>query len=172
MEGVERYQVRLLPHNGKWADEYYQVKSQIEAVWGNNVIEIQHVGSTAIRRIPAKPILDIAVRLHSIRNMDVEALKRLGYDYCGPREGRDTYHLFVLRGENQISLRHIHCYDVSDKEFFQLVGFRDYLNSHSDAAKKYSELKEKLARLYPEDRIAYTKGKESFIESIYAILNL
>lgn len=172
MEGVERYQVRLLPHNGKWADEYYQVKSQIEAVWGNNVIEIQHVGSTAIRRIPAKPILDIAVRLHSIRNMDVEALKRLGYDYCGPREGRDTYHLFVLRGENQISLRHIHCYDVSDKEFIQLVGFRDYLNSHSDAAKKYSELKEKLARLYPEDRIAYTKGKESFIESIYAILNL
>lgn len=103
---------------------------------------------------------DVAVRLHSIRNMDVEALEKLGYDYCGPREGRDTYHLFVLHGENQISLRHIHCYDGSDKEFFQLVGFRDYLNSHPDAAKEYSELKEKLARLYPKDRIAYTKGKE------------
>ncbi len=172
MEGVERYQVRLLPHNEKWADEYHQVRSQIEAVWRDNILDIQHVGSTAIHGIPAKPILDIAVRLHSIQNMNADALMKLGYDYCGPREGSNTYHLYVLRGENQISLRHIHCYDASDNEFFQLVGFRDYLNSHPDAAKKYSALKEELARRYPKDRVAYTKGKEDFIKSIYALLNL
>lgn len=172
MEGVERYQVRLLPHNAKWADEYQQVKSQIETVWGDNILDIQHVGSTAIHGIPAKPILDIAVRLCSIHNMNANALVNLGYDYCGPREGSDTYHLFVLRGENQISLRHIHCYDASDNEFFQLVGFRDYLNSHPDAAKEYSLLKEELARRYPKDRFAYTEGKEDFIKSIYALLNI
>lgn len=170
MEGVERYKVRLLPHNEKWDDEYHQVKSEIEAVWGDNIIEIQHIGSTAIHNIPAKPILDIAVRLNSIQSMDVEALKNLGYDYCGPRCCRDTYHLYVLRGKNQISLRHIHCYDARDNEFFQLVGFRDYLNSHPDVAKRYSELKETLASLYSEDRVAYTKGKEDFIQNIYALL--
>lgn len=171
MEGVERYKVRLLPHNKKWGDEFRQVKSQIKAVWSDNVTDIQHVGSTAIRNIPAKPILDIAVRLNSIQNMDIDALKQLGYDYCGPRCDRNTYHLYVLRGKNQISLRHIHCYDVSDHEFFQLIWFRDYLNPHPDTAKQYSALKEKLAHLYPENRVAYTKGKEDFIQKIYALLD-
>lgn len=172
MEGVERYKVRLLPHNEKWDNEYCQVKSQIEAVWKDNIIDIQHVGSTAIHNISAKPILDIAVRLKSIQKMDINALKQLKYDYCGPQCNRNTYHLYVLRGENQISLRHIHCYDANDNEFFQLVGFRDYLNSHPDVAKQYSELKKKLASLYPEDRVAYTKGKEDFIQDIYALLDL
>lgn len=171
MEGVERYKVRLLPHNEKWEDEYQQVKSQIEAVWSGNVLDIQHVGSTAIHGIPAKPILDIAVRLKSIQSMDTDALIKLDYAYCGPRCDRSTYHLYVLRGANQISLRHIHCYDISDNEFFQLVGFRDYLNTHPDAAKKYAELKKVLAAQYPDDRVAYTNGKENFIQSIYALLN-
>lgn len=75
-----------------------------------------------------------------------------------------------MRGENQISLRHIHCYDAQDKGFIQLVGFRDYLNSNSDAAKEYSELKKVLASQYPEDRAAYTKGKVNFIQRVYTIL--
>lgn len=172
MEGVKRYQVRLLPHNENWSEEYHEVKNQIETAWSDNIIDIQHVGSTAIHNIPAKPILDIAVRLKSIQDMNVEALTKLGYDYCGPRGGSDTYHLYVLRGENQISLRHIHCYDASDKEFFQLTGFRDYLNSHPEAAKEYAELKKVLASKCPEDRVAYTNGKEAFIHGIYALLNL
>lgn len=172
MEGVERYKVRLLPHNKKWKNEFYQVKSQIEAIWSNNILNIQHVGSTAILNISAKPILDIAVRLKSIEKMDIDAMKQMGYDYCGPQHGKSTYHLYVLRGLNHISLRHIHCYDAHDKEFFQLVGFRDYLNSHPGAARKYSELKEALASKYPEDRAAYTKGKENFIQNIYALLDL
>ncbi len=104
--------------------------------------------------------------------MDVDAMKQKGYDYCGPQSDTNTYHLYVLRGENQVSLRHIHCYEALDKEFFQLVGFRDYLNTHSDIAMKYSELKKSLALQYPEDRIAYTKGKEDFIYNIYELLDL
>jgi GrpB-like predicted nucleotidyltransferase (UPF0157 family) len=172
MEGVERYKVNLLPHKQEWEDEYSQAKSQITAIWSNNILDIQHVGSTAIHNICAKPILDIAVRLKSIQKMDVDAMKEMGYDYCGSQHGSETYHLYVLRGQNQISLRHIHCYNAQDKEFFQLVGFRDYLNSHPDTATKYSELKKVLALQYPEDRNAYTKGKENFIRNIYTLLDL
>lgn len=172
MEGVERYKVKLLPHNERWDAEYEMVRSEINEAWNKNIIDIQHVGSTAIRNIPAKPILDVAVRLNSIQNMDAGALRYLGYDYCGAQCNRNTYHLYVLRDENQISLRHIHCYDSKDYEYYKLIGFRDYLNSHNDVAKQYSNLKEKLALLYPEDRIAYTKGKEEFILSIYALLDM
>lgn len=172
MEGVERNKVRLLPHNETWDTEYQQVKSQIEAAWSDNVTDIQHIGSTAIHGIPAKPILDIAVRLKSIQSMNLDVLIKLGYDYCGPQCDRNTYHLYVLRGEHQISLRHIHCYDINDNNFFRLVGFRDYLNAHPDVAQQYSELKEELASKYSEDRAAYTNGKEHFIQNIYALLDL
>lgn len=172
MEGVQRNEVRLVSYNKEWEKEYLQTKNQIEAIWNKNLLDIQHVGSTAICHVRAKPILDIAVLLKSISDMDVELMKQIGYDYRGAQFGRDTYHLYVLRGENQISLSHIHCYDANDKEFFQLIGFRDYLNSHPDVALQYSELKETLALQYSENRNAYTKGKESFIQNIYKLLNI
>ena len=101
MEGVERYKVRLLPHNREWAAEFSRVKDQIEAIWSGNILDMQHVGSTAINNTCAKPILDIAVRLNTIKDMDIDSMKRMGYDYCGPQHGSETYHLYVLRGENK-----------------------------------------------------------------------
>lgn len=171
MEGVERYRVRLMPHNNLWETEFLKVKEQLAKAWKDNIIDIQHVGSTAIPAIVAKPILDIAVKLRSIKLMNVDALKSLGYDYCGEQHGNANYHLFVLRGENQISLRHIHCYDIIEKEFDLLVGFRDYLNAHSDAAMEYQNLKIQLSHKFPNDRLAYTNGKRQFIAAINAKVN-
>ena len=170
MEGVERYQVKLLPHNPAWEREFISVREELQAVWGDNILDIQHVGSTAILSICAKPILDVAVRLKSIHAMDVKRLQACRYDYCGAQHGKDGYHLFVLRGENQVSLRHIHCYDRKEKEFEQLVGFRDYLNGNEAAAMQYEALKIQLAAKYPYDREAYTRGKEQFIQTVYGML--
>lgn len=170
MEGVERYKVRLFPHNKKWEEEFITVREELERQWGSNILDIQHVGSTAIFSIEAKPILDVAVRLKSITDMDIECLEKLGYDYCGPQNGNTNYHLFVLRGENEISLRHIHCYGEKEDEFNLLVGFRDYLNAHIKQAKQYEKLKKELAEKYPNDRVSYTRGKEAFIKSIYRSL--
>lgn len=168
MEGVGRDKVKLMPHNGDWGKEFLSAKAEIEAVWTSNLIDIQHVGSTSINGICAKPILDIAVRLESIEAMDVEAMRRLGYEYRGPQHGNDGYHLFVLRSKEQLSLRHIHCYSKDEPEFMQLTGFRDFLNAHPETAEQYQNLKIRLAELYPNDRVAYTKGKEEFILNIYS----
>ena len=108
MEGVERHKVKLLPHNSEWEKEFIRVKEQLIKCWGDNIIDVQHVGSTAIKSICAKPILDVAVQLKSIEEMNVKALTALGYEYCGAQNENKTYHYFVLRGENQKSLQHIH----------------------------------------------------------------
>ena len=171
LEGVERYKVKLLPHNPKWEKEFITVKSELIKCWDANIMDIQHVGSTAIKAISAKPILDIAVQLESVQNMNIDALRDMGYDYCGPRQGNEKYHLFVLRGRDQISLRHIHCYDKTEREFDLLVGFRDYLNTHIEDALRYQNIKIRLAEQYPDDRNAYTQGKEEFIKDIYNKLN-
>lgn len=167
MEGVERYKVRLLPHNPAWDEEFLQVKEELSACWPENIQDIQHVGSTAIPAICAKPILDVAVKMKSIASLNTEALVQRGYSYCGPCNASGSYHLFVLRGEDGISLRHIHCYAPDEPEFGQVVGFRDYLNAHPETARQYEALKRTLSAQYADNRAQYTAGKEAFILSVY-----
>lgn len=167
MEGVERYKVRLLMHNPAWAAEFHRVRETIRRAWGENVLAVEHVGSTAVPSIPAKPVLDAAVKLKSLDRMDAVALVRLGYEFCGEQGGGERRVLFVLRGEQQVSLQHIHCYEAGGTGFDRQVGFRDYLIAHPEEARAYAGLKERLAAQYADDRAAYTKGKEAFIREIH-----
>lgn len=169
MEGVKRYEVRLVPHKDAWDEEYRETAAMLKEVWGEDILDIQHVGSTAIPSIMAKPILDIAVCLKSMQEMDIEALTSRGYEYCGPHFDSEEYQVFVLRGgENEeISLHHIHVYGPEEPGFDQLVGFRNYLNGHPDAAKEYENIKISLSEVHATERSAYTKGKGEFIRSIY-----
>ena len=170
MEGVERYKVRLLKHNPAWKDEFCRVHELLREIWGENAIAIEHVGSTAIPAIPAKPVLDVAVTVKSLEGIDAEALICLGYEDCGWQNAEKTRRLFVLRGENQISLHHIHVYQEGDPDFYRQIGFRDYLNAHPDAAAEYAALKESLAAKFTEDRASYTKGKSEFIGRILRLM--
>ena len=165
MEGVERYEVRLLPHNDAWGNEFEDLKPSLAAILGSNALDIQHVGSTAIAGIHAKPILDVAIQVRSFSELNIDGMKEHGYDYRaeGGVAGRQ---LFVLRKDGHISLQHIHCYEPENMGFQNQVRFRDYLNKHPDLAKKYDVLKQELAVEHPEDRMKYTEGKESFIHLI------
>ncbi len=167
MEGVLRHKVRLLPHNEAWEKEYEIVKEEILAAWGDIVIDIQHIGSTSIRGIYAKPILDVAVVVKSFEEMKPEALVYLGYEYKGPDLPDEGRHLFILRDERDYSLRHIHCYEPDNGDFLDCVDFRDYMNTHPEEAKAYSDLKLELEKQHAEDRVSYGNGKHEFIQNIY-----
>ncbi len=167
MEGVKRYEVRLRAHNEEWKKEFSDTKAKIENLLYGAIIDIQHVGSTAIPTISAKPILDIAILFNKIDDTVTQKLESLGYDYRGPREDNSNYHLFVLRGPGEISLHHIHCYDEINKGFEMLVAFRDYLNIHKECALEYNELKKRLAEKYKRNRGMYTSSKAEFIQSVY-----
>lgn len=167
MQGVKRYKVKLLPHDEMWDMEFGKAKARIQEIWGDNIIEIQHFGSTSIRGIWAKPILDVAVVLKTFADMDVQAMTDIGYDYCGLQKPNNDRHLFVLRRDDEISLQHIHCYEPNNLDFKHCIGFRDYLNNHPEAAREYSDLKRKLAEQFPDDRFAYTNAKWDFIKAIY-----
>lgn len=171
MQGVPRYKVILLPHDEKWESEGKEVCTLINKLWKNQAIDIRHVGSTAIRSICAKPILDIAVKVRDIAKLDITALQNKGYDYRGPQHGDNTYHLFVLRDAYQKSLHHIHVYDGTNKEYDDMVNFVSYLNTHPDIARQYHDLKTQLALQYPDDRASYTAAKAPFIQHIYKLIN-
>lgn len=138
MQGVERYKVRVLAHCEEWKTELEDAKKQLIKVLGNNVVDVQHMESISINGIYAKPILDIAVALKSFTEMNAEEMKDAGDSYCGAQNDEKGRYLFVLRGQGQVSLRHIHCYEPNNLDFYYVINFRDYLNSHEEYAKEYS----------------------------------
>lgn len=163
--GVERYEVKLIPHDEKWEEEAKKVIQQLEVILGENVIDIQHVGSTSIKGIWAKPILDLAVEVKALAQLNKEGMLAAGYDACG-ESGVVGRYLFVKRKDGHISTHHIHCYEKGNEDLAAVIKFRDFLNGQPEYAQKYCDLKKKLAERFPKDRASYTAGKEQFIKMI------
>jgi len=168
MLGLKWMQVRLMPHDDKWDEEYLRTKAEIASIMGKNVLRIEHVGSTAIRSICAKPIIDAAVVVKSFAGMDIEGMKAAGYRYMGARNAEADRHMFAkyAEGSDEIITHHIHIYESENENFKDQLRFRDYLNSESEAANEYNEIKIKAANANPDDRYAYSDAKREFKEKI------
>jgi len=172
MLGLKWMKVRLLPHEEAWEEEFLRTKSEIARIWGENVLEIEHVGSTAIRNICAKPIIDAAVVIKSFQDMDVEAMEAAGYRYMGARNAEADRYMFAKygKGSEELVTHHIHIYEPGNQDYIDLVGFRDYLNSHPEVADEYNAIKIKAAEKNPDDRFAYSDAKRNFIEGIISLI--
>ena len=165
MLGVERYKVLLSSHDEDWIKQFQITKHELIQILGNNIIAVHHVGSTAIKGIVAKPILDVAVVVKNFQSLNIVGMEAAGYDYSGEREvpGR---HLFVKRRDGNISTHHIHCYLENNENLKSVLLFCRYLNEYPEYAKRYNDLKIELAAKYPDDRNVYSEGKAEFINKI------
>lgn len=165
MLGVPKSMVRLVEHDENWAEEFEKTKLTLINIHGDYIVDIQHVGSTAIKGIMAKPMLDIAILFKKITDSVFNAMKKNGYEYY--REVVAGHHLFILRGEGEISLQHIHCYEEKNLKLFDdQIKFRDFIRSNSEYAKEYELLKQELFKIYSNDRNKYTEGKQAFFDKI------
>lgn len=165
MLGVPKNKVILSPHDDRWTDEFRQAEQRFRELFGDEIIRIEHVGSTAIPGILAKPMLDIAILFRAITAPVFDRMQDLGYTYYG--EVAPGKHLFLLREADGRSLQHVHCCAVDKPEpFHEQLRFRDFLRAHPAYAREYEQLKQQLASRYPDDRSRYTAGKQEFFEKI------
>jgi GrpB-like predicted nucleotidyltransferase (UPF0157 family) len=162
--GLEKGIVRLVPHNAAWAEAYEGERARIQAAIAPHILDVQHVGSTSVPGIVAKPIIDIAVGVQDFEaaRVCIAPLEALGYTYHG-EHGIPGRHYFT-RGDP--TLYHVHMHETTSRAWGNLVLFRDYLLQHPDEARAYEALKGSLAEQYRDDRRAYTDGKATFIEGI------
>ena len=159
--------VAVEPHRKEWEKSAQKIIDEIKNTLKDEIVDAQHIGSTSIKSICAKPIVDIVVGVSSfekiIRHND--ALMKKGIIYW--REDHPGQHLYVCGDlDNNIQTHYIHVVTWGQEAWNNYINMRDYLNVHKEKAKEYSKLKERLAKEYPEDRIAYTNGKSAFIEDI------
>jgi GrpB-like predicted nucleotidyltransferase (UPF0157 family) len=131
-------------------------------------VRLEHVGSTAVPGLAAKPILDLQVSVAALepRERYGAPLERLGYLFVPAPESPD-YHLFA-RPPERPRTHHVHvCAAGSDHEA-RHVAVRDFLRAHPDEAARYADLKRRLVARHPHDRLAYIAGKEAYMAALEA----
>lgn len=170
-EVLDKDHVEIVPYNQEWP---HQAQDEIDkvrvALPKNCVIDIQHVGSTAIPGLSAKPIIDIHVAGRSLDEMKViavPALQKLGYEYWA--DNPDPERMFFVRGIppfGEKRTHHIHIFEPTSKHWEGKIVFRDYLISHPEVAKEYEQLKIELAQQHTFDREQYTDAKGEFVKKI------
>ncbi|OIO53523.1 hypothetical protein AUJ46_04980 [Candidatus Peregrinibacteria bacterium CG1_02_54_53] len=166
MFGLPRSVVRLAAHHTEWHTLFQDEKDRLVEKLKDFDITIEHIGSTAIPFVPAKPIIDIAlaidqeIEFSTLRNV----LNDLGYEERGP-QGVDDRILWILGTENDRKF-YLHLTHKGSKTWNDCLAFRAALRSTTSLREEYAKLKKELAVKYPENRKSYTKGKHEFIERV------
>ena len=171
MYGMNRDKLCLLPHDTAWKDDFLLEKHRIEAVLQDSLVQIEHVGSTSIPSVHAKPILDLAI-LCGKRGVEpvAEALAALGYKYRGLSEEWSGHYYAVLEQDNiRFCQAHIYLEPISDWHAYLI--FRDTLREHLDLAREYNDYKMGLAET-AADKSEYASIKtqwiDTFMPKVYA----
>jgi len=153
--------------NPQWKYEYEKIVASLGKDIIYNSIKIEHVGSTSVEGLSAKPVIDLDI---VIENDKFEIIKRLlndkGYKYEGDLgiEGREA---FSYSGKEELMTHHLYVCPKDSKELFKHITFRDFLKNNPTLASEYSKVKEQAAVLYPDDIDKYMEFKSEIIEKIY-----
>lgn len=167
MLGLQRGTVHLAAHDPAWEEEAQRCIAQLRRILGEAAADIQHVGSTAIPSICAKPIIDIAVGLHDLQVLDayIPALRECGVIDRG--EDHPGQRLLVMGDfEREQRTHHIHAVAWNGESWKNYIRFRDYLCAFPERAKDYEAMKLSLAKRYQDDRKSYTEGKKAMIDQL------
>jgi GrpB-like predicted nucleotidyltransferase (UPF0157 family) len=149
-----------------WPKLFEVEKKRLLLALGEMIIEIEHIGSTSITGMAAKPLIDMMATVNSFADYKsaIEPLKKLGYEYIPERVFTDR--VFFPKGPSKNRTYHLSIVEKNSKTWNDALSFRDYIRANKGKREEYLKLKEKLAKLYANDRTLYTKGKEAFIESV------
>jgi GrpB-like predicted nucleotidyltransferase (UPF0157 family) len=170
MIGLPKGQVFLVDWTEEWEQEFLREKSQIESKIHDLIVAVHHIGSTAVKHLRSKPIIDIAIEIENFEMglLCVEGLESIGYRYRGTNVLPDRH--YFSKGEPRT--HQIHMYQTGSVYLNQQLAFRDYLNTNDTARKEYEALKEKLSKQYPTDKFAYADAKSEFVTSVLQKLGL
>lgn len=161
------------PYNESWKQDFLDIKAELEPALGELALRIEHVGSTSVPGLSAKPIIDIDAVMEDYSKLAavVSALAAIGYIHEGDQgiPGREA---FKYEGKEHLRKHHLYVCPADSAELHRHLTFRDYLRSHPKAVREYSRVKEEGAMLYPCDIDRYIEHKSPFIERIYSEIGL
>jgi len=166
MAQPEEAPIHIVPYDASWPALFEQERARLaDALAEWTVAPIEHVGSTAVPGLPAKPVIDIMAPVESLvaSRGALPACASLGYLYAPYRS--DVMHWFC-KPSPAFRTHHLHLVPLSSQMWIEKLAFRDYLRRHPATAAEYAALKHRLARVHERDREAYTDAKGPFIQRV------
>lgn len=159
----------VVPYDPHWPQAFALASVEVAAAFGANLLEIHHIGSTAIPGIDAKPVIDMLAVVADIAAVDQCAapMTSLGYEAMGKFgiPGRRYFRRDNSAGERT---HQIHTFQRGSPHIQRHLAFRDFMRAHPALASQYADLKRRLAAAHPHDINAYMDGKDRFIKEMEA----
>ncbi len=165
--------VIVLPYNEEWKSDFEKIKKELCCALEGLIIGIEHVGSTSVEGLSAKPCIDIDVIIkdYSVFEAVVSDLAAIGYTHEGNLGIKDR-EAFKYSNKPHLKKHHLYVCPQDSAELYRHITFRNFLRANPDAIKKYSAAKETAAKLFPNDIDKYIEYKSPCIEELYALCGL
>lgn len=165
--------VVVLPYDEGWKKDFEEIKAPIERALSDLIIDIQHVGSTSVEGLCAKPCIDIDVVIkdYSVFDDVVLRLGVLGYIHEGDLGIKDR-EAFKYSDKPHLRSHHLYVCPAYSRELGRHIAFRDFLRANPAFRDMYGEVKSEGARLYPDDIDKYISHKSECIKRIYELLGI
>ncbi len=170
-EIAKLFPVKLSSHSSEWKGIYENERNLILNVLNDEILRIEHFGSTSIPNVIAKDTIDILIEIsdeNNFNNKIIEELKTIDYDYILQNEENSQHMVFVKgyspTGEKDQTF-HIHMGPKNHK-IWDRIFFRDYLTENKEITEQYEILKIKLSETHKYDRVGYRIAKTEFVQKV------
>jgi len=174
MEKPKIAQVELSESDPEWESRFVEAKKEILDACGDKIVSVEHMGSTSISGIMAKPEIDILVGVNNLEDIEgiIEPLREIGYPYYKNFEEFVPQRRYFRKSEGITPLVHMHIYEIDGDDYKKHVFFRDHLRTNPEIARDYENLKVRLLKQSSGDRGVYQDGKKEFIQKVLSLVNL
>jgi GrpB-like predicted nucleotidyltransferase (UPF0157 family) len=161
--------VDLFEYDASWPKRFEAARAELEVALGEVVLDVHHIGSTAVPGLVAKSTIDIALVVSSIEGFieNVAAIEALGYEYR-PEAKFHEQHLFLRRIEGDECSHHLHVVSQGCPDLDDWLDLRDWLRASPVAAMRYGDVKRRMAQVHCRDRGSYVESKTAIIETLLA----
>ena len=165
---MKKRKVTVEAYDPAWQNAFEKISREVRAGMGDRILSVEHVGSTSVPGLAAKPIIDLDVVIPDEADLEavIRAMEALGYEHEGDLgiPGREA---FRYDGKEHLMKHHLYVCRESSGELFRHLTFRNYLREHPEAAQEYGSVKQEGAALYPESIDGYISHKDGCIRRIY-----
>jgi GrpB-like predicted nucleotidyltransferase (UPF0157 family) len=169
-EGARRDPIQVAPYDTAWPDLFDEERDSLETAMGPSlVMPLQHIGSTAVPGLHAKPIIDMLAVVKAVDEIDDQAVSACGWILARQPGDEEERRLSYCKPSIEHRTHHLHVVEEDSTPWRDWILFRDHLRLHPQTAAEYADLKRQLAARYgdnPNERSVYRDGKSTFVSSV------
>ncbi len=158
------------PYCAEWPGVFRGIRDELIAVFSPFAVAVEHIGSTSVPGLAAKPVIDVLLGAHALTDIEsrIGPLGELGYAYISKYEREIPMRRYFVKSPAASLRVHVHGVELDSRIWREHLAFRDALRADPDLRARYQALKLRLAEAFADDKSAYTAAKGPFIQSVIA----